>query len=45
MRTYDAHGQGGAGAVPLAERILALRTYCTSALGQQLFDLIYGALR
>lgn len=39
MRTYDAPGAA------LAERAHALRAYCMSALGQQLFDLIYGALR
>lgn len=30
---------------PLADRAAAMRGYCVSALGQPLFDLIYGALR
>ncbi len=38
MRTYDA---GAA----LADRATALRSYCSSALGQPLFELIYSALR
>lgn len=39
MRTFDAPGSA------LSERAHALRMYCASALGPQLFDLIYGVLR
>ena len=39
MRTYEAPGSA------LSERAHALRVYCASALGPQLFDLIYGVLR